>query len=97
MLRETVGRCHLRPCIGRGNGDHGNQRLIRGKASARRSTAAPLFQHKTDSFRYTDGTSPSHADDCIDLVLVSEIRVFSYLEIGNMRLNMFVASYQALT
>src|SRR5438105_15907460 len=96
MLRETVGRCHLRPCIGRGNGDEGNEWLIRGKASARWSTAAPLFQRKTDSFRYTDGTSPAQADNCIDLVLVSEVRGFSYLEVGNMRLNMFVARYQVI-
>src|SRR5436305_15153162 len=96
MLRDTVGRRHLRPCIGRGNGDHGNQRLIRGKASARWSTAAPLFQRKTDSFRHTNRTPPANADDCIDLLLVSEIRGFSYLEVGNMRLNMFVARYQVI-
>src|SRR2546423_10315254 len=95
-VRNTVGGFPLRACIGAGNGDDGDKWLIRGKSSASRLASAQLFHGKADSFGHAYRTSPAQADDGIDLVLISKVGHFSYLESGNMRLDMFVGRYQAI-
>src|ERR1051326_3225678 len=94
--RDTAEGRRRRTSVGRGNGDDGNERLIRGKGSSSRSTAAPLLQCKSDGLGYTYSASPAEADSRVDLLLLSQIRGFLYLKIGDMRLNMLVARGQAV-
>jgi hypothetical protein len=68
-----------------------------GKGSACRATAAFLFQRQAEGLRQANGTSPTQTDDGVNMLFVGDCQCFSYLKVGDVRLDVFKGGYQSLS
>src|SRR5947209_15409 len=83
-MRHPINRRHLRPRVRRRNGNHG----------CRDAITALLSHTPAERLRYPYAASPAQADQRINLVFAGNRQGLGHLEIGYVRLHLFVSSYQ---